>query len=1072
MNFLSDTFVAPYEYVKPDWGFASGPNSLGEITYLRSYSQNNERWFETVRRVVEETYQILWQHCQVNHIPFDADLARNDAEMMYDLMFNFKFEPGGRGVYAMGTDAVRKKSSMYLFNCSFVTTENIDKDPITPFIFMLDVSMCGVGCGFDVRGAGKIVWDAQDSNETNLVVVEDSREGWCDATKTLLEWAFGLSPHLPVFDYSQIRPKGAPIATSGGVAPGPEPLMKLHAQIFEIQRNRSGEKISEKDIADIMNMIGVCVVSGGKRRTAQIMFGDAHSDEYINLKNYDLHPDRMEFGWASNNSVFAEVGMDYSRFIDRIADNGEPGFVWLDNVRRYGRMSESPNDKNWRVKGLNPCFSGDTLIAVADGRNVVSIKDLADAGEDVDVYSVNPETGKVSIERGWNPRKTGRSKLLKITFNDGSFLKVTPNHKMFLLDGSVCEASELVVGQSVPAFTKRIQQIKRGGQNYYRLNCNIFDSTKDKIFEHRLIARRADNQLWNSMYDEAKVSGWVNGGIVVHHKDYNGLNNSPSNLKILTFAEHAKLHGRKDNNGVKNGMYGKTHSDATKKLISEKIKQKMADAEWYSSWKTSRPSVSEEQRKINSEQIKARWSFWYDERGVSSFIEKVCEVCGDSFTVPYGKRERGFCSRRCANVYLSKSEKRLVNLRSARNEQAKHSLDKQIEIFLSMQIELGREPLKVEWERRCRENGVTVRFQKETPNPYIARGFNHLKELAAEKNHRIVAIEELPEEDVFNITVENNHTLAAVTKWNDKGFFGVFTFQCGEATLEDMETCNLVEVYPERHATIEEFHKTLKYALIYAKAVTLIPTHWKGTNAVSLRNRRIGIGPSGLVQFAIRRGKRELIHWLSDGYKTLKKYDTIYSEWLCIRESISLTVVKPSGTMSLLSGSTPGVHYPTYRYYIRRMRFRDDSELLAPLIEAGYKTEQAKYEPMTTIVEFPVAGDDDIPTEREVSVGEKFSIAVLLQKYWADQSVSATITFDKDKDKQSVVDLLSAYDVQLKSISLLPFPEQSSYEQMPYEAITKDEYEQMISNIKPIDWGLINGHDTDIQFCDSDSCEI
>ena len=990
MNFLSDTFVAPYEYVKPDWGFASGPNSLGEITYLRSYSQNNERWFETVRRVVEETYQILWQHCQVNHIPFDADLARNDAEMMYDLMFNFKFEPGGRGVYAMGTDAVRKKSSMYLFNCSFVTTENIDKDPITPFIFMLDVSMCGVGCGFDVRGAGKIVWDAQDSNETNLVVVEDSREGWCNATKTLLEWAFGLSPYLPVFDYSEIRPKGAPIVTSGGVAPGPEPLMKLHGQIFEIERNRRGEKISEKDIADIMNMIGVCVVSGGKRRTAQIMFGDAHSDEYINLKNYDLHPDRMEFGWASNNSVFAEVGMDYSRFIDRIADNGEPGFVWLDNVRRHGRMSESPNDKNWRVKGLNPCVAGDTWVMTTNGPRRVT--DLIDTHA---ILKIDGQSFK-SVDGFF---KTGVKDVYTLTTLEGYVLNLTKDHKVLLSDNRWVEAQNLREGDKIVIHNHDVAPYWGGhgtaGEGY-------------------LVGHFLGNGTWQR--DTAIICSW---GDTIGEQD------------------------------VRNSI------------------QRIVGGSWYKDgdrWEMRTQTISKYVQpgtKFVSDEIQtASWSFQ----------RMVLQGLFDTDGHVEGSSTSGDISIRLAQSnleFLHDIQRMLlrVGIRSRINQAREAGMREMPDGNGGLKEYYTSTNWRLIISTDCPRFMKYVGFGNSEKSDKYYSLVDTMKRDFYNKPFEatFLSLESVGEQEVYDVQVPGINAFDAN---------GLYVHNCGEATLEDMETCNLVEVYPERHATIEEFQRTLKYALIYAKAVTLIPTHWKGTNAVSLRNRRIGIGPSGLVQFAIRRGKRELIHWLSDGYKTLKKYDTVYSEWLCIRESISLTVVKPSGTMSLLSGSTPGVHYPTYRYYIRRMRFRDDSELLAPLIEAGYKTEQAKYEPMTTIVEFPVAGDDDIPTEREVSVGEKFSIAVLLQKFWADQSVSATITFDKEKDRQAVVDLLSAYDSQLKSISLLPFPEQSSYEQMPYEAITKDEYEQMISNIKPIDWGLINGHDIDVKFCDSDSCEI
>ena len=96
-----------------------------------------------------------------------------------------------------------------------------------------------------------------------------------------------------------------------------------------------GEPISVTTIVDIMNMIGKCVVAGNVRRTAEIVFGDPQSEEYINLKNYKKNPHRETYGWTSNNSIFAELGMDYTDVCKRITDNGEPGFAWLENMRGF-----------------------------------------------------------------------------------------------------------------------------------------------------------------------------------------------------------------------------------------------------------------------------------------------------------------------------------------------------------------------------------------------------------------------------------------------------------------------------------------------------------------------------------------------------------------------------------------------------------------------------------------------------------------------------------------------------------------------------------------------------------------
>ena len=105
-----------------------------------------------------------------------------------------------------------------------------------------------------------------------------------------------------------------------------------------------------------MNLIGKCVVSGNVRRTAEIAFGHPDSEEYIALKDYSVNPHRAAYGWTSNNSVLATLGMDYSKICERIRINGEPGLAWLSNMQAYSRMADPPDFKDSRALGGNPCL--------------------------------------------------------------------------------------------------------------------------------------------------------------------------------------------------------------------------------------------------------------------------------------------------------------------------------------------------------------------------------------------------------------------------------------------------------------------------------------------------------------------------------------------------------------------------------------------------------------------------------------------------------------------------------------------------------------------------------------------
>lgn len=113
--------------------------------------------------------------------------------------------------------------------------------------------------------------------------------------------------------------------------------------------------------------------------------------------------------------------------------------------------------------------------------------------------------------------------------------------------------------------------------------------------------------------------------------------------------------------------------------------------------------------------------------------------------------------------------------------------------------------------------------------------------------------------------------------------------------MESYELCCLVETFPNNHESLEDYHRTLKYAYLYAKTVTLGKTHWPDTNRVMLRNRRIGTSMSGLAQFITQKGLHQLKEWCEQGYDELKRWDKLYSDWLAVPRSIKLSSIKPSG---------------------------------------------------------------------------------------------------------------------------------------------------------------------------------
>jgi len=294
---------------------------------------------------------------------------------------------------------------------------------------------------------------------------------------------------------------------------------------------------------------------------------------------------------------------------------------------------------------------------------------------------------------------------------------------------------------------------------------------------------------------------------------------------------------------------------------------------------------------------------------------------------------------------------------------------------------------------------------------------------------------------------------------------------CGEQTLESFELCCLVETFPSRHESYEEFQETLKYAYLYSKSVTLVNTHWKETNAVMLKNRRMGISQTGIIEAFVKHGRRQILDWCDKGYSYLRNLDEDYSDWLCVPKSIKITTVKPSGTVSLLPGVPPGIHYPHSEYYIRRIRISKNSDLIEPIRAAGYPIEDDSYSPNTIVAEFPVHEKYFSRSKNQVSIWEQAENAASYQRYWSDNQVSITITFQQE-EAEEVKHVLEAYEDKLKSASFLPIKEHG-YKQAPYEEITKEKFEEMISKITPIS-SLDKTQDRALGavFCDSDKCEV
>jgi len=867
------------------------------------------------------------------------------------------------------TSSFMLSSGIVTGNCGFISTEHIDKNFSKPFCFMMDMSALGVGIGFDLKGENKIKIGLPNKNQPILYQIPDSREGWVESLKLLLESYVTAKEHYIEFDYSLIRKAGTPIKTFGGISSGYKPLQNLHTSIRQILDARIEEYLTATDIADIMNLVGVCIVSGNVRRSAQIVFGSAEDEKYLDLKNYKVNPHREYFGWSSNNSVFCDENTNYKEAADRTSINGEPGYFWLKNAQKYGRMVDGVNNKDKLASGGNPCVIGETEVLTKKG--YIEIKDLIN--QEVEIWN-GFEWSLVT------PKITGYNQhILKITLSDGRELSCTDYHKWYLAQGYTGKSKEV-----------QAKDLKIG----------------DKIIKYNFPILRDGEVVDNK---KAYTQGFISAEGM---DDYNFFW-----LYEPKFICSERLDIRSESN-----IYRNINNVGRKTVRYTGIYE-------------------------SKDFVPLNWSIYSKLEWLAGLLD------GDGTELI-----EGGCQLGSTNISFIRDVQKLLSILGVNSKICKGQEEG------NRMMPNGKGGMK---EYYCNETyrlcigAIQIQQLKELGLNCIRLKFNKLPQRDASQFVKVVKIEDCnnaSEVYCFNEPIRHYGV-----------FNGILTGQCLEQTLENFELCCLVETFPASHESLEDYKKTLKYAYLYAKSVTLLKTHCKDTNRVLLRNRRIGLSQTGIAQFLENHSLEEYREWCDDGYKTVQKYDEIYSNWFCIPKSIKTTSIKPSGSISLLAGASPGMHFPEDNYYIRRIRIGEHSPLIQVCKNSNYHIEKDVYDDSSYVVEIPV--EIKCRTIKDVSIWEQVELASFIQKWWADNQVSCTVTFSPNEAKE-ILPILNYHKYDLKGISFLPKVEKGAYKQMPYEAITKEKYDRLVSKIKPLQIENLSQDAIPELYCDSEKCEI
>lgn len=546
-----------------------------------------------------------------------------------------------------------------------------------------------------LRGFGKIVPQGSPMSAignpfkyqsmSNCFVIESPHDSYGGIMKTDEEQAQIMKRRGGVgFDISTIRPKGMHTANAAGTTDGIGVFMQRYSNTTRevAQGGRRGALMITCSVhhPEIETFISI------KRDLNLVTSANISiklTDEFMRaVKENREYEQRWPVEKNATHVVKRTVNARdlWKKIIASAHAVGDPGLLFWDRV-----IERSPADVyahlGFTTTATNPCIVGSTLIAVADGRNAVSIQQLAEENKDVPVYSTNVFTGAVEIKMGRNPRKTGENvEVWKLTLDDGSSLIATPDHQILCRDLKYKSLRDLAPGDSIFPFNSF-------NSNGYRQICNsgarMLGGVRRNRRQYRLMYEYAHGELPNPKTH------------VIHHVDFDSLNDASENLRLMLHEEHVRLHADK--------MTGKNNP------------YHMMTNEWKSNFA----------RHVGSSN--GRYS------GVTN--EELLRHARRLF-------ERDGC--------ITKSS----------------------------------------WQQFAKENDISAFVNGDFR---FGSWSNFVNQVAT--NHKVLSIECYGNQDVYNVTVDDNHNYHVITSYDDERFItssGICVKNCGELPLCPDDSCRLL----------------------------------------------------------------------------------------------------------------------------------------------------------------------------------------------------------------------------------------------------------------------------------------
>ena len=734
--------------------------------------------------------------------------------------------------------------------------------------------------------------------------IDDTMESILTLAKTegmLFKWGSGTGTNFSVLRSSKEGLKG------GGTASGPVSFMRgfdaFAGAIKSGGKTRRAAKmvILNSDHPDIEEFIE-CKADAEKKAHALIEAGysgafnvanGAYDSVYFQNANHSVRATddfmravELDRDWSTVEVLTGKISETFRArdLMRKISDAawvcGDPGMQFDTTANKWHTCPNSG-----RINASNPCcFTGDTLVAVADGRDPVAFRDLA--GQVVPVYAWDHKAGKTVIAEMHNISvKRKGAKVFRVTLDDGSSFRATDDHLIMLRDGSYRQVKDLKRGDSLNPFHSQVRAHA--------------DSRSKRRHVHTGRAWKAQYRwIWET------ANGPQPEGFHIHHRDFNSLNDALSNLELLPEAEHNALHREKmvgDNNparrlmndiwrmnisravsGENNPHYGKPHGDETRAKMREASANRWSDPD-------QREHASDA---ANHRIAKARAEGKSWGRPVGERFERACPCCRQNFVT--AREAQIFCSTACRYSPLGRAmtgEKggatragrplsathreslRASSKAAARPEDKRRAAEESLRArclkAARLLVDAGHEVRLSDWAE-MRETARALGAAHVPQTDSVLRFFSsdaELREATALYNHKVVSVEFDGEEDVYDGTVEGHHNFAIVTS-NTPGlggekaldYSGVFVHNSEYFFLDD-SACNLASLNlmrfrtPSREFDIEAFQSAVRVTITAMEIMVgnaAYPTDKITVN--SFDYRPLGLGYANLGALLMARG--------------------------------------------------------------------------------------------------------------------------------------------------------------------------------------------------------------------------